>query len=104
MAAIVSCSNRATMRSRASSSSPVLYSHVFTPMRRLKAKSELKAISDGFDPTIGIMHDGSDRSSKLIFDLMELERPKVDRSVLDFIKGHVSTLWILSFAATAFVG
>jgi CRISPR/Cas system-associated endonuclease Cas1 len=33
--------------------------------------------------------EGSDGSSKFIFDLMESERPKIDRSVLDFIKGHV---------------
>ena len=39
--------------------------------------------------TIGIMHEGSDGSSKFIFDLMEPERPKVDRAVLDFVKEHV---------------
>jgi CRISP-associated protein Cas1 len=32
----------------------------------------IKAISDGYDPTIGIMHEGSDGSWKVIFDLMEL--------------------------------
>jgi CRISP-associated protein Cas1 len=35
------------------------------------------------------MHEDSDGSSKFVFDLMELERPNVDRAVLDFIKGHV---------------
>jgi CRISP-associated protein Cas1 len=55
----------------------------------LESEIRIKAISDGYDPTIGIMHEGSGGSSKLIFDLMEPERPKVDRSVLDFIKGHV---------------
>jgi hypothetical protein len=44
---------------------------------------------EGFDPTIGIMHEGSDGSSKFIFDLMEPERPRVDRVVLDFVKRHV---------------
>jgi CRISPR/Cas system-associated endonuclease Cas1 len=39
--------------------------------------------------SIGIMHEGSDGSSKFIFDLMEPERPKVDRAVLDFVTGHV---------------
>jgi CRISP-associated protein Cas1 len=58
-------------------------------MPRLKAKFGSKRFSDGYDPTIGIMHEGSDRSSKFIFDLMEPERPKVDRAVLDIVKGHV---------------
>jgi CRISPR-associated protein Cas1 len=35
------------------------------------------------------MHKGGDGSSKFIFDLMEPERPRVDRAVLDFIKGRV---------------
>jgi CRISPR-associated protein Cas1 len=55
----------------------------------LESEIRIKAISDGFDPTIGIMHEGSDGSSKFIFDLMEPERPKVDRVVLDFVRAHV---------------
>jgi hypothetical protein len=55
----------------------------------LESEMRIKAISDGYDPTIGIMHEGSDGSSKFIFDLMEPERPKIDRAVLDFVKGHV---------------
>ena len=55
----------------------------------LESDLRIKAISDGYDPTIGIMHEGSDGSSKFIFDLMEPERPNVDRAVLDFVKGHV---------------
>jgi CRISPR-associated protein Cas1 len=35
------------------------------------------------------MHEGADGSSKFIFDLMEPERPRVDRAVLDFVRGHV---------------
>jgi CRISPR-associated protein Cas1 len=35
------------------------------------------------------MHEGSAGSSKFIFDIMEPERPRVDRAVLDFVKGHV---------------
>jgi CRISPR/Cas system-associated endonuclease Cas1 len=35
------------------------------------------------------MHEGRDGSSKFIFDLMEPERPRVDRAVLDFVKGQV---------------
>jgi CRISP-associated protein Cas1 len=55
----------------------------------LESELRIKAISDGYDPTIGIMHEGSDGSSKFIFDLMEPERPKIDRAVLDFVRGHV---------------
>src|ERR1700679_3765303 len=55
----------------------------------LESQIRIKAISEGYDPTIGIMREGSDGSSKFIFDLMEIERPKVDRAVLDFIKAHV---------------
>jgi CRISP-associated protein Cas1 len=38
---------------------------------------------------LGLCTGGNDGSSKFIFDLMEPERPKVDRKVLDFVKGHV---------------
>ncbi|WP_210484640.1 CRISPR-associated endonuclease Cas1 [Microvirga antarctica] len=55
----------------------------------LETEVRLKAITEGYDPTIGIMHEGTDGSSKFIFDLMEPERPKVDRKVLDFVKSHV---------------
>jgi CRISP-associated protein Cas1 len=54
----------------------------------LESEIRIKAISDGYDPTIAIMHEGSDGSSKFIFDLMEPERPNVDRAELDFVKGH----------------
>jgi CRISP-associated protein Cas1 len=55
----------------------------------LESETRIEAISEGYDLTIGIMHEGSDRSSKFVFDLMEPERPKIDRAVLDFVKGHV---------------
>jgi CRISPR-associated protein Cas1 len=55
----------------------------------LESEIRIKAISDGYDPTIGIMHEGHGGSSKFIFDLMEPERPWVDRAVLEFVKGHV---------------
>lgn len=55
----------------------------------LESEIRIKAIADGYDPTIGIMHEGNVGSSKFTFDLMEPERPKVDRTMLDFVKAHV---------------
>jgi CRISPR-associated protein Cas1 len=55
----------------------------------LESQIRINAISEGYDPTLGIMHQGRDGSSKLVFDLMEPERPKVDRKVLDFVKSNV---------------
>ena len=55
----------------------------------LESEFRIKVIADGYDPTIGIMHEGRDGSSKFVFDLMEPERPKVDRAVLDFVRATV---------------
>jgi CRISPR-associated protein Cas1 len=55
----------------------------------LESGLRIKAIADGYDPTIGLMHEGRDGSSKFVFDLMEPVRPKVDRAVLDFVKATV---------------
>ena len=61
----------------------------FRAYAALESELRIKAISNGYDPTTGIMHEGRDGSSKFIFDLMEPQRPKVDRAALDFVKGHV---------------
>ena len=55
----------------------------------LQSQLQINAIADGYDPTIGIMHEGNNGSAAFIFDLMEPFRPLVDRNVLEFIKGHV---------------
>jgi CRISPR-associated protein Cas1 len=55
----------------------------------LESSLRIKAVADGYDPTIGVMHEGRDGSSKFVFDLMEPERPKVDREVLDFVTATV---------------
>jgi hypothetical protein len=36
----------------------------------------------------GIMHESRAGSSAFVFDMMEPERPKVDRSILEFVKSH----------------
>src|SRR6516165_602658 len=40
----------------------------------LQSEIQISAISDGYDPTIGIMHEGSDGSAAFVFDLMEPRR------------------------------
>jgi len=54
----------------------------------VESEVRIKAISDGYDPTIGIMYKGRDRSSKFIFDLMEPERPNIDRAIVEFLKAE----------------
>ena len=55
----------------------------------LQSRNQIDAVAEGYDPTIGIMHEKRDGSSAFVFDLMEPERPTVDRKVLEFVRGHV---------------
>jgi CRISPR-associated endonuclease Cas1 len=55
----------------------------------LQSEIQINAIAEGYDPTIGIMHEGNSGSAAFVFDLMEPFRPAVDRAVLEFMKGHV---------------
>src|ERR1700730_9938089 len=55
----------------------------------LQSQIQIDTIAEGYDPTMGIMHEARDGSSAFIFDLMEPERPAIDRKVLEFVKGHV---------------
>jgi len=54
----------------------------------LQSQVQIKAVADGYDPMLGIMHFERDRSPAFVFDLMEPERPKVDRAVLAFLKSE----------------
>jgi len=54
----------------------------------LQSEIQINAISEGYDPTIGIMHEGKDGSAAFVFDLMEPHRPAVDQKILEFINGH----------------
>ena len=49
---------------------------------------QIKAVADGYDPMLGIMHYERDGSPAFVFDMMEPERPKVDRAVLSFLKSE----------------
>jgi len=46
-------------------------------------------IADGYDPTIGIMHDSwKPEKHSFVFDLMEPMRPVVDRPILKMIQAE----------------
>jgi CRISP-associated protein Cas1 len=49
---------------------------------------QIKAVADGYNPMLWIMHFERDRSPSFAFDLMEPERPKVNRTVLSFLKSE----------------
>ena len=70
----------------------------------LESEIRIKAISEGYDPTIGIMHEGSDGSSKFIFDLMEPERPRLIVPCWISSRDMFSIRPTLSFAPTAYAG
>jgi CRISP-associated protein Cas1 len=55
----------------------------------LQSEIQIKAISEGYDPTIGIMHEGSAGSAAFVFDLMEPCRPLLDRRILEFVRARV---------------
>ena len=54
----------------------------------LQSQLQIQAISDGYDPTLGIMHFRKPGSPAFIFDLMEPERPKIDRAIIEFLRAE----------------
>ncbi|MBV9976628.1 MAG: CRISPR-associated endonuclease Cas1 [Hyphomicrobiales bacterium] len=55
----------------------------------LESEVRIQLVADGFDPTKGIMHEVRQGSSAFVFDMMELQRPRADRAVLDFLNVNV---------------
>jgi len=55
----------------------------------LQAQLQIQAVSQGYHPTIGIMHFQRPSSQAFISDLMEPERPKIDQSVIELLKAGV---------------
>lgn len=49
------------------------------------AKLQIAAIADGYDPTIGIMHNSERGSPAWVLDMIELERAAVDAAILKFV-------------------
>jgi CRISPR-associated protein Cas1 len=54
----------------------------------LQSQVQIKAVADGYDPMLGIMHYDRDGAPAFVFDMMEPDRPKVDRAVLGFLKSE----------------
>ncbi|SEE46372.1 CRISPR-associated endonuclease Cas1 [Rhizobiales bacterium GAS191] len=54
----------------------------------LESQARIQLVADGLDPTQGIMHETREGSSAFVYDMMEPERPKVDRAVLEFVKAN----------------
>ncbi|MEO6247578.1 MAG: CRISPR-associated endonuclease Cas1, partial [Sphingomicrobium sp.] len=50
---------------------------------------QIKAIADGFDPMLGIMHSGKRGNPAFILDLIEPERPRIDALMLAFVAKHI---------------
>ena len=54
----------------------------------LQSQVQIRLVSEGYDPMLGIMHYDRDGAPAFVFDMMEPERPKVDRAVLGFLKSE----------------
>jgi CRISPR-associated endonuclease Cas1 len=54
----------------------------------LQSQVQIRLVSEGYDPMLGIMHYDRDGAPAFVFDMMEPERPKVDRTVLAFLKSE----------------
>lgn len=55
----------------------------------LQSQVPIRLVAEGYDPMLGIMHSDRDDAPAFVFDMMEPERAKVDRAVLDFVKATV---------------
>ena len=54
----------------------------------LQSQVQIRLVSEGYDPMRGIMHADQEYAPAFVFDMMEPERPKVDRAVLGFLKSE----------------
>jgi len=54
----------------------------------LQGQVQIKAVAEGYDPMLGIMHYDRDGAPAFVFDMMEPERPRMDRAVLTFLKSE----------------
>jgi CRISPR/Cas system-associated endonuclease Cas1 len=54
----------------------------------LQSQVQIRLVSEGYDPLLGIMHADRDNAPAFVFDMMEPERPKVDQRVLAFLRAE----------------
>ena len=50
----------------------------------LESRTRLKTVSEGFDPMAGIYHELSEGTPSYVLDVIEPDRPRVDRAILEF--------------------
>lgn len=50
----------------------------------LESQTRIQTVSDGFDPMAGIYHEVSEGTPSYVLDVMEPDRPRLDRIVLEF--------------------
>jgi hypothetical protein len=54
----------------------------------LQSQTQIRIIAEGYDPNLGIMHVDQEYGPAFVFDLMEPQRPKVDRAINEFLKSE----------------
>jgi CRISPR-associated protein Cas1 len=54
----------------------------------LQSQVQIRLVAEGYDPMLGVMHADRDGAPAFVFDMMEPERPKVDRAVLAFLRSE----------------
>jgi CRISPR-associated protein Cas1 len=54
----------------------------------LESELRIATVAQGLDPTIGYLHTCRAGRVALVYDLMELLRPRADRLMLDFVRSH----------------
>jgi CRISPR-associated protein Cas1 len=54
----------------------------------LESQTRMQIVAEGLDPRIGYLHTSTPERQALVLDLMEPQRPLVDRKVLEFVQAH----------------
>ena len=54
----------------------------------LQSQVQIRLVAEGYDPMFGIMHADRDDAAAFVLDMMEPERPWVDRVALAFLKSE----------------